>query len=153
MSKNIFSFLWPHLKSDLLCHTEAVNFHDSPFMNCWSWCLYSLYAVQKVCSCVKEFKTIPHFLSYQIQGTWLHFEALYPSGVLYRVINMDLFIFLHTIIHFNQYYLLKMLSFCSSVYYLAKIRSFRHMNSRSVTSIWLHWSMCLVLSPILWIFS
>ena len=108
-----------------------------------------VYCSESVLLCY-EFKTIPHFVFYQIQGIWPNFKVLDTLELIFMLPRMykSISVLLHVAISSDHYYSLKMLSLnwvCISVFF-AKIKSdvHRHVDLHLSFNL-IHLSMCLFL--------
>ena len=65
--------------SDSVCFlTEPRQFHEVPFINCWSYSLSHWYFVQKIASSTYAFKGIFQFLFYEIYCIRFYVEVFDP---------------------------------------------------------------------------
>ena len=69
-----------------------------------------------LCQCIQSF---PHLVLYLFQCVWFYFGGLWPTliWVLCRMMNVNIWIRLHSKIQFSRHHLLKVLSFFSILYF------------------------------------
>ena len=97
----------------LLCLTEALQFHEVPFINSRSYSTSHCCSIQEFSSCTHIFKAFPYFLLYKFQCLWFYVEFLNP--LRFDLSTGDRNGSIHILLHDNrqlcQHHLLKMLSF------------------------------------------
>jgi hypothetical protein len=105
---------WPFCLIDgVLCFTEALQFHEVPFVNSRSYSTSHCCSIQELFPCAHIFEAFPYFLLYKFQCLWFYVELLDPLRfiLVQGDRNRSIHILLHDNFQLCQHHLLKMLSF------------------------------------------
>ena len=80
IGKDPFPICWlPCCPIDgVCCLTEALQFHEVPFVNSWSYSTNHCCSTQEFFPCAHIFYAFPHFLLYKFHWLWLYVEFLDP---------------------------------------------------------------------------
>jgi hypothetical protein len=67
-----------YIIDSVFCLTEALRFHEVPFVNSRSYSTSHRCSIQEFFPCAHIFEAFPHFLLYKFQCLWFYVEFLDP---------------------------------------------------------------------------